>query len=123
MPDYIDEPPEVLAALRAICLGLPEAYEESAWAGTRWRIRQRTFAHVRTVEGEHAAVTRLQFRSPEPEFEVLLSVGPPFFRAGWGTDVVNMTLDDDTDWTEVALLLAESYCVLAPKRLAALVHA
>ena len=54
MPDYIDEPPEVLAALRAICLGLPEAYEESAWAGTRWRIRQRTFAHVRTVEGEHA---------------------------------------------------------------------
>ena len=123
MPDYIDDPPEVLAALRAICAGLPEAYEEPAWAGTRWRIRRRTFAHVRTVEGDPAAVTRLQFRASEPELEVLLAVGPPFSRAGWGTDVVNMTLDADTDWSEVEELLAESYCVLAPKGLAARVHA
>ena len=36
---------------------------------------------------------------------------------------MNMTLDADTDWTEVTELLAESYCVLAPKRLAARVRA
>ena len=83
MPDYIDDPPDVLAALRTICLGLPKAYGERAWAGTRWRIRQRTFAHVRTVEAASAPVTRLQFRASEPEFEVLLAVGhPSSVRAG-----------------------------------------
>jgi hypothetical protein len=32
-----------------------------------------------------------------------------------------MLLDATTDWTEVAELLTESYCVLAPKKLQALV--
>lgn len=32
-----------------------------------------------------------------------------------------MVVDDDTGWDEVAELLTESYCLLAPKRLAALV--
>ena len=32
-----------------------------------------------------------------------------------------MVLDDGTDWDEVAELLAESYCALAPKKLAELV--
>jgi hypothetical protein len=30
-------------------------------------------------------------------------------------------LDDDVDWDEVAELLTESYCLLAPKKLVALV--
>ena len=45
----------------------------------------------------------------------------PFFRPGWGTNVVGMVLEDDVDWSEVAELLVESYCVLAPKKLVALV--
>jgi hypothetical protein len=32
-----------------------------------------------------------------------------------------MVLDDHTDWEEVAELMTESYCVLAPKKLVALV--
>jgi hypothetical protein len=36
----------LLAGLRPIALALPEAYEERAWVGTRWRVRGRTFAHV-----------------------------------------------------------------------------
>jgi hypothetical protein len=52
---------------------------------------------------------------------MLRSAGHPFFYAGWGRDVVGMVLDDSTDWTEVAELLTESYCVLAPKKLVALV--
>lgn len=35
--------------------------------------------------------------------------------------MVGLRLDADTDWTEVAELLTESYCVLAPKKLVALV--
>ena len=31
-------------------------------------------------------------------------------------------LDADTDWSEVAELVTESYCALAPKKLVALVH-
>jgi hypothetical protein len=32
-----------------------------------------------------------------------------------------MVLDDATDWDEVAELVTESYCIMAPKKLVALV--
>ncbi|MFU8874327.1 MmcQ/YjbR family DNA-binding protein [Micromonospora sp. SL4-19] len=127
-----DVPPEILDRLRLICLKLPEAYEEPAWVGTRWRIRKRTFAHVLTVDPDHqvayarAAATDqpicvMTFRSPGDEIAGLIGSGDPFFKPGWGADVVGMMLDDGVDWEEVAELLTESYCVLAPKKLAALV--
>jgi hypothetical protein len=119
MPEYIDEPTEILAKLRSICSQLPEAYEEPAWAGTRWRIRKRTFAHLHTVDGEGGPVTWLKFRSRGPELDALMATGYPFFSGGYGTDVVGMVLDGRTDWTEVAELLTESYRLFAPKRLAA----
>jgi hypothetical protein len=125
-----DVPPEVLARLRPICLGLPETYEEPAWVGTRWRVRKRTFAHVLTVGPDHQLayaraadtdepVCVLTFRSPGDEIQALVSGGHPFFKPGWGEDVVGMVLDSGVDWEEVGELLTESYCVLAPKRLAA----
>ncbi len=117
MPDYIDDPPDVLSRLRSICLDLPEAYEEQAWAGTRWRIRKHTFAHVRTVQAETGRITWLKFRSRGPELDALLGQGHPFARGGFGADVVSMVIDDGTEWTEVAELLTESYRLFAPKRL------
>ena len=120
MPDYIDDPPDVLASLRSICLDLPEAYEEQAWAGTRWRIRRHTFAHVRTADTDGGPVTWLKFRSRGPELDALLALGHPFGPGGFGPDVVAMIIDGGTDWTEVAELLTESYRLFAPKRLAAL---
>jgi hypothetical protein len=128
-----DVPAEILDRLRPICLGLPETYEEPAWVGVRWRIRTRTFAHVLTVDPDHHAVYAraaqtdepvcvMTFRSPGDEIEALVSGGHPFFKAGWGEDVVGIVFDDDVDWEEIAELLADSYCVLAPKRLAALVE-
>ena len=47
-PDF---PLKIVTELRSVCLRLPEAYEEQAWVGTRWRIRKRTFAHVLVIEG------------------------------------------------------------------------
>ncbi len=125
-----DVPPEVLDRLRPVCLGLPEAYEEPAWVGIRWRVRKRTFAHVLTVDPDHhrvyarAAATGepicvLTFRSPGDDIDGLVASGHPFFKASWGADVIGMVVDDGIDWDEVAELLTESYCVLAPKRLAA----
>ena len=119
-----------LAGLRPIALGLPETYEERAWVGTRWRVRGRTFAHVleivagRPQSHARAAGTAgprwiLTFRSSGLELETLRRTGPPFFAAPWRGDEVGMFLDGDVDWEEVAELLTDSYCLLAPKRLAA----
>jgi hypothetical protein len=120
--EYADVPIEVVGELRSVCLGLPEAYEEPAWVGTRWRIRKRTFAHVLTVDSADGPVSVMTFRSSGPELDALRGAGHPFFRPGWGTNVVGMVLGADVDWEEVAELVTESYCVLAPKRLAELVY-
>jgi len=127
-----DVPPEVLDRLRPICLALPETYEEPAWVGVRWRIRKRTFAHVLTVDPGHQrayarasgageATCLLTFRSPVEEVGALVATGHPFFKPDWAADIVGMVLADGVDWVEVGELLTESYLVLAPKRLAALV--
>lgn len=119
MTDYVDVPPTVVTALRDICSRLPETVEQQAWAGIRWRVRQRTFAHVLTVDGAGGAVTVVTFRSSGPELEALRATGHPFFAPGWGTNVVGMVLGEGVDWTEVAELLTDSYCIMAPKKLAA----
>jgi hypothetical protein len=117
-----DVPHDVEIRLRELCLELPDAYEERAWVGTRWRVRQRTFAHVLGVEvDDTGAMVVLSFRSAGEELEVLRRAGHPFFVLGWGRDAVGMVLDDDTDWTEVRELVTESFCVMAPQKLAALV--
>jgi hypothetical protein len=60
-------PEDVEARARATCLALPEAYEEQAWAGTRWMVRKRTFAQVIGVENPASdLVIVLVFRSEGP---------------------------------------------------------
>lgn len=55
------------------------------------------------------------------ELESLRSAGPPFLLLGWGRDAIGLVIDDDTDWDEVRELVTESYCLMAPKKLVALV--
>lgn len=124
MTEYADVPPEVMAGLRAVCLGLPETSEEQAWAGRRWTVRRRTFAHVLAVDSPSGPSIVMTFRSSGDELDALRSMGHPFFRPGWGTNTVGMVLSVDAgvgvglDWTEIRELLTESYCILAPKKLA-----
>lgn len=103
-------------------LALPDAYEEPAWVGTRWRVRKRTVVHVLGVDdpldGAHVVMT---FRAASEELAALRHAGLPFYVLGWGRDAMGLTLDAATDWDEVAELVVESYCVLAPKKLVALV--
>jgi hypothetical protein len=126
----VDVPPETLGRLRTLCLGLPEAHEEQAWVGTRWRIRTRTFAHVLTVDdgwppayaravGSDGPCVVLTFRVSGPELEALSHAGRPFFKPVWFPDIIGMVLDAQTDWGEVAELVTAGYCLLAPKSLAA----
>lgn len=119
---YTDDVPEAVEIrLRAVCLALPDAYEERAWVGARWRVRGRTFAHVLGVEIDSVLRVVLSFRSGGEELEILRHAGHPFFVLGWGRDAMGMVLDGDTDWDEVRELVTQSYCVLAPKKLVALV--
>ena len=128
----VDLPPDILARLRQVCLALPEVAEEQAWVGTRWVVRGRTFAHVLVVDAgwppayARAAATKgpatvLTFRSSGADAGALRAAGHPFFAPVWRSDEVGMVLDEAVDWDEVAELLTDSYCVLAPKALAALV--
>jgi hypothetical protein len=132
VPEHADVPPQIVAALRSVCLALPEAREEPAWVGTRWRVRMQTFAHVLAVDvGWPPAYARaaetdgpvivLTFESSGPELAALSAAGHPFFKPRWRPTVVGMALDGGVDWSEVAELVTESYCVLAPKKLVELV--
>ena len=114
--------------LGAICLALPEAHEEQAWVGTRWRVGTRTFAHVLVVDagwppayarasGSDGPLTVLMFRSSGPELAALAAMGDPFFTTPWRADEIGMVLGDDADWDEIRELITESYCVMAPRRL------
>ena len=122
---------DLLAGVRAIALALPDAYEEEAWVGTRWRVGKDTFAHVLGVrDGWPPAYARaastdgpavvLTFRSSGPELAALTDSGPPYFKPPWHPQVIGLVLAtgggpaDD----ELAELLTESYCVVAPRRLA-----
>ena len=120
---YVDDVPEAVESrLRTICLALPDAYEEQAWVGVRWMVRNKTFAHVLGIEfdGKVAEVV-LAFRAAADEVEVLRRAGPPFRLLGWGRDALGLSIDADTDWDEVAELVTDSFCVMAPKKLAALI--
>ena len=120
---YSDGVPEgIEVRLRELCLALPDAYEERAWVGTRWMVRSKTFAHVLGVEvGAADPLVVLSFRAEGEELETLRHTGHPFFVLGWGRDAIGMVLDDETDWNEVHELVTESFCMLAPKKLIALV--
>jgi hypothetical protein len=120
--DYAEVDPGVLRLLRERCLALPDAWEEPAWTGQRFMVRKKNFAHVFALQDPSGDVcTFLAFRSPDEERGALVASGHPFFLLGWGRNVVGMVLDAHTDWDEVREIVTESYCVLAPKKLAALV--
>ena len=98
---------------------LPECKEEPAWVGTRWRVGAATIAHVFGGEDQ---LFRITFRAEPDEVMAFEHLGEPYFRSGWGANVVGMLLDDDTDWTELGELLTDSYCLQAPVKLAAQVE-
>ena len=129
----VDLDPALVARVAAICLALPEAHEQDAWIGVRWRIRQRTFAHLAHVDPRGGSVFGLAarlgsptdvitFRSAGEELEALVHSGLPFYKPDWSPHVIGLVIGDDTDWDEVAELMADSYCLMAPKKLARLVQ-
>jgi len=133
MNPSIDVPRDIVSKLRLTCLDLPEASEEAAWVGIRWMVARKNFAHVLMIDGgwppAYAKAARndgpvcvLTFRLPRPMLQAPRFKRHPFFRPVWFPNIAGMVLDGDTDWDDVAALLIESYCVLAPKKLVSLVE-
>ena len=123
-------PNAITTRLRAMCLALPEAYEEPAWVGIRWCIRKKNFAHVLMIEsgrppayakaaGSNGPICILTFRSDLVAFDPGSFSKRPYFKPVWWPDILGMVLDDKADWKAVGSHLVASYRVLAPKRLAA----
>ncbi len=66
-------------------------------------------------------LTLMTFESSGDELHALRSMGSPFFSPPWRPTVVGMIIDDAADWAEIAELVTESYCVLAPAKLIKLI--
>jgi len=106
--------------LRAICLALPEATERETWGNATFRVREKIFAMETGDDGR----VSVWCKAPPGSQMVLVGADPDRFfvppyvgHKGW----IGMRLDRRPDWREVAALVARSYRLIAPKRLAALV--
>ncbi len=108
-------PESLLARVARVMDRLPRASPDDAWVGQRWRVGPATICHVFGGEDQ---LFRITFRAELDEVMAFEHLGAPYFRAGWGRNVVGMLLDDDTDWEELGELLTESYCLQAPSHLA-----
>lgn len=113
-----------LTRLRKLCLGLPEAHEVEAWGEPTFRVRNKLFAMYAAANNHHGAGRpavwckaapgnqALMVRAAPGRFFVPPYVGP----SGW----IGVWLDGDADWDELRELLRDSYRLIAPKRLGAL---
>jgi predicted DNA-binding protein (MmcQ/YjbR family) len=107
--------------LRAICLVLPEAVEKEAWGDPTFRVREKIFAMAKRGDGR----VSVWCKAPPGSQMVLVGADPERFfippyvgHKGW----VGIRLDDAPDWSEVAQVVSQSYRLIAPKRLAALLE-
>ena len=123
------EVPEVIAErVRALCLALPEVTVRVNASLTRTRsaahsfdIRRRSFCLlVAWADPAGQPVPLLVLRAGPDERQALLSTGHPFFPTRAGRDRIGVLLTGDTDWEEIRELVTDSYRILAPKKLTAL---
>lgn len=97
---------------------LPDCRRVEAWVGVQWKVGATSVAHVFGGEDQ---LFRIVLHAEPDEVMAFQHLGSPYFRAGYGRDVVGLLLDDATDWGELAELLTDSYCLRAPAELAAAV--
>jgi predicted DNA-binding protein (MmcQ/YjbR family) len=104
-----------LEGMRKIALDLPETTEELTW-GTdiNFRVRKKIFA----FPGEGGSLTVKADREELPALlgDSRFTPAPYLARGGW----VRLDLSTATpDWDEIDELIRTSYCLIAPKKLAA----
>jgi hypothetical protein len=114
---------ELLARLRAICLGFPEVTERLSHGSPTWFVRDKKVFVTGLVEGHHGnEFPHLWCAAPPGAQEELVEAEPDrFFRPPYvgGRGWLGVRLDRGVDWDEIAGICEEAYRVIAPKRLVA----
>lgn len=105
--------------LRSLCLSLPEATEKEAWGDATFRVRDKIFSMVKQGDGRLS----VWCKAPDGFQQVLIESDPDFYfrppyvgHKGW----VGLRLDDNPDWAAVENTVRQSYRLIAPVKLAAL---
>ena len=113
-----------LAAVRRICLDLPEATEKLSHSSPTFFVR-RTFV---MFHDDHHGDGRLAIWCAAPDGAQALMVEseperffvPPYVgHRGW----LGVRLDVDVDWDEVAAIVEDAYRTVAPRKLGAMLDA
>ena len=113
-----------LVRLTKACLALPESSRELAGRHARFHVRDKTFAWY--LDDHHGdGIVSVSCKMALDENREVAALDPARFylpaymaHRGW----IALRLDaGKIDWSEVAELVADSYRLVAPKRLAALV--
>jgi hypothetical protein len=123
-------PEDIFERVRTLCLALPEVTVrvdesriESRSTAYSFDIRRRSFCLLVARAGRAGQpVPLLVLRAGSDERAALLSIGHPFFASRAGRDRIVIVLSDDTDWEEIRELVTESYRILAPRKLTALLE-
>jgi predicted DNA-binding protein (MmcQ/YjbR family) len=108
-----------LAEMRRICLALPEATETLTWGQPHFRVRGKIFAGF----GDHGGTFTIGFKLEREHADAAIQ-DPRFTRApyvgqhGW----ISMDVKGVRDWAEVRALVLESYRLIAPRALWAVVQ-
>lgn len=120
-------PPRPLTKLRKLCLALPEAHEVEAWGEPTFRVKNKIFAMHAAANNHHGDGRESVWCKAAPgNQEIMIRHAPKKFffppyvgPSGW----VGIYLDKAVDWPEVDELLQDSYRLIAPKKLIALLDA
>jgi hypothetical protein len=124
----VEVPQDIVERIHSLCLALPEVavrvdYPRSSTRSTAYAFdtRRKPFCLLVAVADPAGQLVPLLVLQADPdERQALLSAGHPFFPPRGGRGRIGVLLDDDTDWDEIRELVTDSYRVLAPKKLTAL---
>ena len=114
-PLLADRPQKILKRLREVCLALPETSESTRFGRPVWMAGKKTFCGVH----HHRERLHLQFWVGS-EMQTMLTFEPDRYQIpaytghnGW----INLNVEDDINWDEVAELTMISYRHFALKRM------
>ncbi|MGE3797528.1 MAG: MmcQ/YjbR family DNA-binding protein [Thermomicrobiales bacterium] len=100
--------------VRRICLALPETTEKQAWGEPTFRVGQRIFAMLSSIDG----ATSVWCKSDDELRDALIGSDPEHFfsppyvgHKGW----IGIRLDASANWESVANLIEESYLMIAER--------
>ena len=116
---------EAQERVRRICLALPETFEQLAWGEPTFRVKKRIFAMFARADTHHGGgKDSLWLNAPVGVQEMLVRADavkffvPPYAGVNGWIGVVLAEVDD----AELRSLVVQSYCMIAPKKLQALVQ-